>query len=98
MAKLTDEFYLVLSPTRHTGPPVNGQRSASEFKVERIRRGKPYTDKNEIAVRLKLVVDSTIFDAVIPNVEIELGEKDMFVNTQVEVLAQEPDRYEQTGE
>jgi len=41
-------------------------------------------------VRLKLVVDSSIFDAVIPNVEIELGAKDLFINTEVEIMAQEP--------
>ncbi|WNN95057.1 hypothetical protein SEA_MAGRITTE_80 [Microbacterium phage Magritte] len=90
MTKLTDDFYLVLQPTKHSGVPVNGQRPVSEFKVERIRRGKPFTNKNEVAVRLNLVVDSTIFDSIIPNVEIELGAQDLFVNTKVEVLATEP--------
>lgn len=89
MSKLEDDFYLVLKPTKRMGFPVNGQRPVAEFKVERIRRGKPFTDRDEIAVRLKLVVDSTIFDSIIPNVEIELGAKDMFINTQVEVLPQD---------
>ena len=90
MTKLDDEFYLVLKPTKRFGVPVNGQRPVHEFKAERIRRGKPFTDRDEIAVRLKLVVDSSIFDAVIPNVEIELGAKDLFINTEVEIMAQEP--------
>lgn len=100
MAQLEDDFYVVLTPTAHSGLPINGSRPVSEFKAEKITRKKPFTNRNQIAVKLKLRLDSSIFDSIIPNVEIELGAKDLFINTQVEVLAQEPepDRYEQTGE
>lgn len=91
MSKLSDEFYAVLIPkrSRYGSPrPETGQMPWESFKVDRIVKGRPTTKTNEVAVRLKLVVDSSIFDKLIPTVEIELGERALFVNTAVEVIAE----------
>lgn len=88
MAKLSDEFYAILKPTRRFGPLVNGQRPVREFKVERLRRGKPFTNANEVAVKLVIEVDSTLFDDVIPTANVTIGSKDLFVNTSVEVTSE----------
>lgn len=98
MTQLSDEFYAILKPFKRSGIPVNGQRPVREFKVERIRRDKPYTDADEVAVKLVITLDSTLFDEIIPTVNIELGAKDLFVNTEVQVEPVEADRYEATGE
>lgn len=92
MPKLSDEFYAVLVPKRRQHGPVRsetGQRDWESFRIDRIVKNRPTTKTNEVAVRLKLVVDSSIFDKLIPTVEIELGERALFVNTDVEVLAED---------
>ena len=92
MAKLKEDFYAVLVPKRSSyGPvrPETGMKDWESFRVDRIVRSRPTTKTNEVAVRLKLVVDSSIFDKLIPTVEIELGERSLFVNTAVEILAED---------
>lgn len=98
MTKISAEAFLVLKPTSRSGLPVNGQRPVREFKIEKLTQNKPFTNRDEVAVRVTVAVDSTLFDSLIPHVEIELGEKDLFVNTRVEVQTVEADQYEQTGE
>ena len=92
MVKLDDSCYVVLEPTL-SRPDSEGRRRATSFRATRITRGLPVTRSGETAVRLNLTVDSSVFEALIPIVEIELGERDLFVNTAVEVTAipEEPD-------
>jgi hypothetical protein len=88
MSKLDEEFYAILVPKRANYGPVRsetGTRDWDSFRVDRIVRTRPTTKTNEVAVRLKLSVDSSIFDKLIPVVEIELGERELFVNTAVEI-------------
>lgn len=83
MPKLTDSFYAILKPTKRYGIPVNGQRPVQEFAVSKIRRGKPYTNADEVAVKINVTIDSNLFDEVIPVVDIELTANDVFVNAEV---------------
>lgn len=88
MAKLTQEIYAIIVPKRaNYGPidPATGQKGWDSFRIDRFVKGRPVTKGNEVAVRLKLSVDSSIFDKLIPSVEIELGERELFVNTRVEI-------------
>lgn len=83
--KLTDQIYLVLKPTRYGLPNEDGIRPVTDFKIEKIRRGKPYTDPGEIITRLNLTIDSSVFDAVIPKIEVEVGEHDVTVHARADV-------------
>lgn len=88
MPKMKEEFFAVLAPKRANYGPAReetGTRDWESFRVDRITRSRPVTKVNEVAVRLNLIVDSSIFDKLIPKVEIELGERELFVNTKVEV-------------
>ncbi len=88
MTKLSQEIYAIIVPKRSThGPirPETGLRGWDAFRIDRIVKGRPTTKGTEVAVRLKLTVDSSIFDKLIPSVEIELGERELFVNTHVEI-------------
>lgn len=88
MTKLMQEFYAIIVPKRSGyGPirPETGTRDWDSFRIDRIVKGRPTTKGTEVAVRLKLTVDSSIFDKLIPSVEIELGERELFVNTHVEI-------------
>lgn len=88
MTKLNQEFYAIIVPKRASyGPidPATGQKGWDSFRIDRIVKGRPTTKGTEVAVRLKLTVDSSIFDKIIPSVEIELGERELFVNTQVSI-------------
>ncbi len=88
MSQLNEDFYAVLVPKRSTYGPIRletGTRGWDSFRVDRLVRSRPTTKVNEVAVRLKLSVDSSIFDKLIPTVEIELGERELFVSTKVEI-------------
>lgn len=88
MTQLTQEVYAIIVPKRATMGairPETGTRDWDSFRIDRIVKGRPTTKGTEVAVRLKLSVDSSIFDKLIPYVEIELGERELFVNTQVMV-------------
>lgn len=88
MTKLVQDFYAIIVPKRRTMGPINpetGQRGWDSFRIDRIVKGRPTTKNSEVAVKLKLTVDSSIFDKLIPSVEIELGERELFVNTQVQI-------------
>ena len=101
MAKLTQEIYAIIIPKRGTyGPvrPETGTKDWESFRVDRIVKGRPVTKSNEVAVRLKLSVDSSIFDKLIPFVEIELGERELFVNTRVEINGEAVEQEESEGD
>lgn len=88
MPKLSEDFYAVIVPQRaQSGSvrPETGTRPWTGFRVDRITRNRPVTKNSERAVRLTLNLDSSIFDILVPQVTIELGERDLFVNTRVEV-------------
>ncbi len=86
MTKLNDGLYLVLTPTKHGPRNVHGVPSVREFRTSALRRERPNTKPGEVAVRLNLSIDSSVFEAVIPVVEVELGQHDTFVNVAVEVV------------
>ena len=83
--QLSDHAYVVLEPTFSRYADANGNRKATGFKATRLTRGRPQTRSGETAVRLNLLVDSSVFEALVPIVEIELGERELFVNSAVEV-------------
>lgn len=91
MTKLEQTFHAVIVPVRRNyGPPdrETGKRPVDSFRVDRIVKGRPTTKGNEIAVKLNLSIDSSIFETLVPVVSIELGERDLFVNTKVEINAE----------
>lgn len=88
MPKVKTTVYAVLAATRsryHAPSETTGQRPVESFKIDRFTKNLPTTKANEVAVKLTLALDSSIFDKLIPVVEIELGERDLFVNRAVEV-------------
>lgn len=91
MPKLTDSLYLILTPTKHGPRNEHGVPSVREFRTSGLRRERPHTKNGEVAVRLNLSIDSSVFEAIIPVVEIEFGEHDTFVNVAVEVIQPEPE-------
>jgi len=95
MTTLHDSLFLVLKPTKFGRPDENGIRPVTDFRVEKIRRGKPYTDPGEIITRLNITIDSSVFEAVIPVIDVEIGEHDVTVNARAEVSMPEPDQTEE---
>lgn len=91
MTKLSDAFFVVLEPTFSRHADENGFRKATGFKAVRLTRGMPSTRYGETAMRLNVEVDSSLFEALIPIVNVELGERDLFVNTAVEVISDPPE-------
>jgi hypothetical protein len=91
MPRLTDGVYLILTPTKHGPRNEHGIPSVRGFRTSSLRRERPLTKNGEVAVRLNLGIDSSVFEAVVPVVEVELGEHDTFVNVAVEVISPEPD-------
>lgn len=87
MTKLDDRFYVVLEPSFGRIEDEHGNRRATAFKATRLTRGRPSTRSGETAVRINLEVDGSLFESLIPIVNIELGERDLFVNSAVEVTA-----------
>lgn len=88
MTKVKQTFYAVIVGKRAQHRPVNpdtGQRPVDSINVDRLTKNLPTTKANEVAVKLTLTLDGSIFDKLVPVVEIELGERDLFVNKAVEV-------------
>lgn len=84
--KLSTTFYAVLKPTRRSGLPNEaGVRPVADFGVDRITKNRPTTKSSEVAVRLNLTIDSSLFDKISPVVNIELEEGDLFANVQSQI-------------
>jgi len=93
MAKIQTTAYLVLSPTeRSYRENVHGVKPVTAFKVERLTQNRPSTRQGEIATRLNVTIDSSLFDKIAPVINIDLEEGELFANiaTQVAINA-EPD-------
>lgn len=93
MSKLTQTSYLVLAPSkRRHYPNEQGVRVVEEFRIDRVTKNRPTTKQSELAVRINLTIDASLFDKISPIVDIELEEGDLFANvaTQVAINA-EPD-------
>jgi hypothetical protein len=90
MTKLTDGFYLILAPNKLGARNEHGIPTVRGFRASALRRERPATRDGEVAVRLNLTIDSSVFEAVIPVVEVELGEHDTFVNVAVQVVPEPP--------
>ncbi len=88
MAKVKQTIFAILVGQRDQYRPVNpetGQRPVTSFRIDRTTKNLPTTKPNEVAVKLTLTLDNSIFDKLVPVVEIDLGERDLFVNTLVEI-------------
>ena len=87
--KLSTTVYAVLHPTRRYGP-VNeaGIRPVQDFSVDRITKKRPVTKVSELAVRLNLTIDASLFDKISPVIDIELEEGDLFANVNTQVSAE----------
>lgn len=91
MTQLADTIYLVLTPQRARYGPLNaltGARDVQSFKIAEMRKNKPTTRPGEVAVRVNIAVDHTLFDQYIPVVDVELAEGDVFVNARVTAAPQ----------
>lgn len=93
MAKLQESVYLVLTPTKraYREDSVTGVRAVTEFAVDRKVKNRPITRQGEIAVKVNLTIDASLFDKIAPVVDVELEEGDLFANvaTQVSLNAED---------
>lgn len=87
--KVSTTAYAVLKPTKRYGVlnPETGLRPAQNITVTRMTKSRPTTAGDELAVKLNITLDASLFDKISPIVDIELEEGDVFatVNSQVTV-------------
>lgn len=91
MTKLKTTAFLVLTPTKRLYTTnEHGVRPVTEFKVDRITQNRPATKQGEIATRVNITIDATLFDKIAPVIDIELEEGEVFANvaTQVAINAE----------
>lgn len=97
MAKLKESIYLVLAPSRREPFPNDRDiRAVREFKVDRHTKNRPTTKQGEIAVKVNITIDASLFDKIAPVVDVELEEGDVFANvlTSVALNAEQDDDHE----
>ena len=92
MTKLTTTAFLVLTPTkRQYAANAHGVRPVTEFKASRLTQNRPPTKQGEIATRVNITIDASLFDKIAPVIDIELEEGTVFANvaSQVSINAEE---------
>lgn len=86
MAKLKETVYLVLAPTRRERFPNDRDiRAVTDFTVARTTKNRPTTKQGEIAVKVNIAIDASLFDKIAPVVDVELEEGDVFANVSSQV-------------
>jgi hypothetical protein len=91
MTKIHATAYLVLTPTeRNYRANERGVRPVTAFKVDRLTQNRPVTKQSQIATKVNITIDSTLFDKIAPVIDIELEEGEIFANvaTQVAINAE----------
>ena len=84
--KIKTTAYLVLSPTsRHYQANEHGVRPVTGFRVEKLTQNRPATRQGEIATKINVTVDSSLFDKIAPVIDIELEEGEVFANVASQV-------------
>jgi hypothetical protein len=78
MTKLQDIIYLTLDPSRFDS---SGQ--PREFRVSGMRKTPPATRSGEVAVKIKLMVDSSLFAEYLPEAVIEIDERAVLPRVEV---------------
>lgn len=96
MAKLKQDSYLVLTPTaREYRENERGVRPVTKFRIDRMVKNRPTTKQGELAVKVNITIDSSLFDKVAPVVNVEFEEGDVFANVETQVaINAEPDEGE----
>lgn len=84
MAKLHDSAYLVLTPEfwRYRPEDVRG------FNISELRKRKPALRRGQVAVKVRLEIDASVFADYIPTVVAQIEGTDLLQPT-VEVLTPE---------
>jgi hypothetical protein len=86
MPKIQTTAFLVLTPTeRSYKANEHGVRPVVAFKADRLTQNRPATKQGEIATRVNITIDSSLFDKIAPVIDIELSEGDIFANVQTQV-------------
>lgn len=82
--KISSSVYLVIEPTRRGGFPSR----VLDFTVREMRKNKPSLLGGQLAVKVKLNIDSSLFDEYIPVLEATIEGHDI-IAPEVEVLPAE---------
>lgn len=82
--KISASVYLVIEPTRRYGNPIQ----VREFAIREMRKNKPNLRGGELAVKVRLNLDPSLFDEYIPVLDAFIEGHDIIVPT-VEVLPSE---------
>lgn len=77
MTQITQSVYLVISPGQRRGYPS----VVREFNIVDLRKGKPALKSGQLAVKVKLNLDSALFDEFIPVVEATIEAADVIEPT-----------------
>jgi len=81
--KLKETVYLTLEPNRFGYASKGEPRDVLGYRVSGIRKNPPPTKSSEIAIKLELVVDSSLFEEYIPGVLIEIDERSVMPRVEV---------------
>lgn len=91
--KLSDTAYLVITPEFNRYYPDR----ATRFKITDLRKTKPALRKGQVAVKVQLDIDDSVFADYIPTVVAQIEGTDLLQPT-VEVLTPERDDDDSTQE
>lgn len=80
--KLSDSAYLVLTPELHRYYPTR----VIGFKITGLRKAKPKLRSGQVAVKINLNMNSSVFEEYIPQVEVEISGTDIIAPPVVEVV------------
>lgn len=86
--KIHETIYLTLEEgTRYGTRRADGTFPVVEFRVSQMRKSKPTGLSGAVVVKLNISIDPSIFDAVVPVVNLDLGAGDVILPT-IEVQPQ----------
>lgn len=75
MTNLTNDIYLVLEVTRYAyNPETRKNDMPRDFRVASMRKSPPALESSQVAVKLRLNVDSSMFQQYIPIIEATIEE------------------------
>lgn len=86
MSRIKETIWLVLEESERWGVPVDGVRPVTKFRVASMRKSKPEGVAGAVVVRLNVSIDPSIFDAVVPVVDLDLQAGDVILPS-IEVQA-----------
>lgn len=80
--KITSSVYLIIEPGRRRGLPA--------FSIRGMRQSKPRLESGQLAVKVKLNLDPSLFDEYIPTLEATIEGHDL-IQPEIEVVDQTPE-------